>query len=119
MKLSIIKKTIGKRGWLGIIIFAWGAFGFVTARSTANLIANTPLGPDAGINASCDAYYNDQAKVLGYSSAEDYLTADYRKNGSGEMVFGAAFIGWGFWKYGRKIVDGEKQQTPQTDKPAS
>lgn len=110
---------IGKRGWVGIIIFAWGAFGFLTASSTANLLVNTPLGPDAGINAAVSSYYNGLGKDLGYDSTEDYLTAKYRKNGGGEMLVGAGFIGWGFWKYGRKKIDGEDQQTPKTDKSAS
>ena len=104
MKLSNITKIIGKRGWLGVIIFAWGAFSFVTARSTANLLVNTPIGPDAAINASSMMYYDEQAKTLGFNTAEDYLTSKYRKDAGVQVFVGVAIFLWGFLKYGRNIV---------------
>ena len=119
MKLPMKIPKIGKRGWLGVIIFAWGAFGFLTAASTANLLVNTPLGPDAGINASVSTYYNGLGKDLGYNSTEDYLTAKYRKTGGWQILIGSVFIGLGFWKYGRNKPADENPQTLKSDKPTA
>ena len=119
MKLSTVTKVIGKRGWLGVLLFAWGAFGFLTARSTANLLVNTPTGPDEAINAGVSVYYDGLANDLGYKSAEDYLTAKYRKEGSGEVVVGAALVAWGFGRYGPKKIAGEIPPATPPDKPAA
>jgi hypothetical protein len=114
---SIKLPKIGKRGWTGVVAFVIAAYTFLTARSTAQMIVNTPIGPDTGINAATWNYADSLASELGYASCEDYYTAQYRKDSVPGFVIGAVLVVWGFWKYSWKNSRIEKSQNDQVEKP--
>ena len=105
MKLSIITKAIGKRGCLGVILFAIGLFTFVGARSGAeNLYQNTDE-----VN-----YAESLSKEAGYNSYTDYLIAKEQKSGGFFMLIGAGLTVWGFKRYNGKRPDVEAKQTDKS-----
>ena len=109
MKLPMKIPKIGKRGLFGVIVFALGAYIFIFAHSIAidanRQMADYQQGTDAGINNAVRGYYNDLSSDSSHMASE---TAETRSHSMGIMIFGAALIGWGFWKYGLKSPAGEK-----------
>lgn len=105
---------IGKRGWLGVILFAVGLTTFITARGEANELVKTTW-----TNEGADEVTFGQALAhsAGYNSWEDYLTERNRKSGCLFMFFGAGLAVWGLKKHGNKNSNDGKTQSNQAESP--
>ena len=111
---SIKLPKIGKRGWLGIVLFALGLLTLIGAGSQAT----TETEQSSYENGVYVGGLNDGiAKDAGYGSFNDYLANQNRKSGLFFMCVGAALAGWGLKKYGSKNPAGEKSQNEQSGKP--
>ena len=104
MKSSIIPK-IGKRGWLGVVLFAIGAltfFGAYTQAETEMELSNDSLDEKA--------YKNAVAKEAGYNSFTDALAIQNRNSGTFFMCVGASLVVWGYRRHRVETSDGQKSQ---------
>lgn len=110
MKLSIITKTIGKRGWLGIICFALGLLTFLTAGQRSEFDAEPNLSLDERI------YRNAVAEGAGYKSFDDAYSEYNKHSGTTFIIIGSALMFWGYKRYNGKKPESEKPQNNQTDK---
>jgi hypothetical protein len=99
---------IGKRGWLGVVLFIMGLMTFVGAHSQAETETQQSSYED-GVNVS--GYQNAVAQDAGYGSFTDALADQNRNSGTFFMVVGAVLVVWGFKKYGEKKPDSGKPQT--------
>ena len=84
---------IGKRGWLGVILFVTGLITFVGAHSQAETETEQSSYED-GVNVS--GYQNAVARDAGYGSFSDALTDQNRNSGTFFMVVGSVLVVWGF-----------------------
>jgi hypothetical protein len=106
---------IGKRGWLGVVLFAIGLMTFIGARSQAETESEQSSYED-GVNVS--GYQDGVAQAAGYGSFADALTNQNRNSGILFMCIGGGLVAWGMKKYGNKKSDSEKPQGNQTNKPS-
>ena len=110
MKLSIFFKILGKRGWLGVILFIVGFGTFVSARGAAKeLVKSTWEDSGSDVVTANEAV----ASVAGYNSWEDYLTERNKKSGVFFMVVGMGLACWGLKKYGEKVFVGMARPNTQ------
>jgi hypothetical protein len=107
---------IGKRGWLGIALFAAGLMTLIGAGSQAET-ETEQSNYENGVYVG--GLHDGIAKDAGYGSFNDYLANQNRKSGLFFMCFGAGLAGWGFWRYGRQNPRGEQPQGNDSDKPAA
>lgn len=105
---------IGKRGWLGVVLFAIGLLTFFGAHNQAE-------SEQSGDGLDESAYENAVAKEAGYNSFTDALTEKNRNSGILFVCVGSALFAWGCRKYGqRKLADQNSQaQARKTDKPTN
>jgi hypothetical protein len=106
---------IGKRGWLGVVLFATGLMTFVGAHSQAETETEQSSYED-GVNVS--GYQNAVAHEAGYGSFTDALTDQNRNSGSFFMVVGSVLVVWGLKKCGVKKSQDKKPSVGQADKAA-
>jgi hypothetical protein len=102
---------IGKRGWLGVVLFAMGLLTFFGATNQAQ----TEMEQSSD-SVDERTYQNVVAKGAGYDSFTDALADQNRKSGSFFIFLGAGLTVWGFKRYNGKKPDAENKQT---DKPAA
>jgi len=102
---------IGKRGWLGVVLFATGLLTFFRAANQAK----TEMEQSSD-SVDERVYQNVVANGAGYNSFTDALADKNRDSGCTVMGFGISLIGWGFWNYGRKSSQVGKPQNNQSDK---
>jgi hypothetical protein len=106
---------IGKRGWLGVVLFATGLMTFIGAHSQAETETEQSSYED-GVNVS--GYQNAVAQDAGYGSFTDALADQNRNSGVFFMVVGSALVVWGLKKHGDKKPQDEKPSVSQADKAA-
>ena len=105
MRLLKIPK-IGKRGWLGVILFVTGLFTFLGAANQAQTeMEQSSDSVDERI------YENVVAKGAGYDSFTDALADQNRKSGGVFVMIGAGLAVWGYKRYNGKKPESEKPTT--------
>ena len=96
---------IGKRGWLGVVLFAIGLLTFLGATNQAQ----TEMEQSSD-SVDERVYQNVVAKGAGYDSFTDALADQNRKSGGFFMFFGAGLTVWGFKRYNSKKPETENKQ---------
>lgn len=109
---QIMKKTkipkIGKRGWLGVILFIVGLMTFIEAKSQAD----TESEQSSYDNGTYVGGVNDGiARDNGYGSFSDALAEQNRNSGIFFMCVGGGLFAWGYKRYEGKKPTSEQPQT--------